>query len=70
MKFQLTVDERHLAVIEAGLNELPRKLSQPVIDLLLSQIMAQRAAAEAAKAKDKAPEVNGKDEPANAEQHT
>ena len=54
VQFTLTVDEKHLAVIEAGLNELPRKHAQPVIEVLFTQVMAQRRAvaekAEAARA--------------------
>ena len=49
MKFTLTLDDKQLNTIAAALNELPRKLSQPVFEAIENQLLAQRAAAEAAK---------------------
>ena len=76
MKFTLTVDEKHLAVIEAGLNELPRKISQPLVDVLFAQVLGQRRAAaekaEAARKKEEADReapaaTNGAAEPPTGE---
>lgn len=44
MKYVVEVSVEELGVIAAGLNELPRKVSQPVFSNLQEQVSAQDAA--------------------------
>lgn len=56
-EYTLKVNLKELEVIAAGLNELPRKTSQPVFAVLQAQVEAQdkaRADAEAGKKHDEA----------------
>ncbi len=47
--FTLTVTNQDLQVLSAALDELPRKVSQPVVVKLQQQLVGQMAAAEPAK---------------------
>lgn len=51
--FTLTVGQQDLQVLSAGLDELPRKISQPVIEKLQKQIIPQMTKPEEAKSGEK-----------------
>jgi hypothetical protein len=60
--FTLTVNARDLQVISAGLDELPRKVSQPIVEKFQQELLPQMKPVEA-KPADKTgavPEVDGK----------
>lgn len=44
MDFNITVNEQALEIIASGLNELPRKYSQPVFELINRQVIEQKIA--------------------------
>lgn len=50
-RFNMTFTSRELSIIYNGLNELPRKLSEPVVESINRQLNAAAAKAEAQAAK-------------------
>jgi hypothetical protein len=44
MKYNIILDEQALEIIATGLNELPRKYSQPVFELINRQVIEQKIA--------------------------
>lgn len=51
--FTLTVTAQDLQALSAGLDELPRRVSQPLVEKLQKQLIPQMQPQEPAKAEDK-----------------
>jgi PBP1b-binding outer membrane lipoprotein LpoB len=60
--FTLTVNARDLQVISAGLDELPRKVSQPIVEKFQQELLPQMKPVEAKPAEKTGatPDVSGK----------
>lgn len=57
-EFHITLDQRQLEIVAAGLQELPAKHANPVLKVINEQVQAQIAAAEQAAASMVAAQVS------------